>query len=378
MDTIAVFHPSNELYGADRIMVNALAALPDDTRKIVYLRADGPLQPYIKEHVQNVEVVIFPGLPIIYRSAFGFAGIFRLLRQLIKFYSFMRKEQRKHQFRSAYVNTLSCSFLLPILSILRIRNFVHVHEIIDSPKSIGWITTRLASLYSDQIVCVSKAVENGMLRYSRRVHQKIMVLHNGISPIMTSSHHKNHRIHFYLFGRIMPKKGQWFLLESVAQIPREKLEYCLFTIKGGVLKGNEHLLKELVARIKELRLMPYVRIEEFDPSINEAMGKADVCLVPSLMKDPFPTTVLEAMSAGKPVIGTNHGGASEAIEDGITGRLVAPRDTVALSQAIEELIDQRELIALRGQRGKDRFQRLFTLERFKQDWTSFMLQKGFA
>lgn len=54
------------------------------------------------------------------------------------------------------------------------------------------------------------------------------------------------------------------------------------------------------------------------------MSNADVCLVPSLMKDSFSTTVLEAMSASKAVMTINHVGVKEAVLDKETGFWVNP------------------------------------------------------
>ena len=45
------------------------------------------------------------------------------------------------------------------------------------------------------------------------------------------------------------------------------------------------------------------------------------------MKDPFPTTVLEAMSAGKAVIASDTGGAKEAIDDNETGFLITANES---------------------------------------------------
>ena len=48
----------------------------------------------------------------------------------------------------------------------------------------------------------------------------------------------------------------------------------------------------------------------------------------------MPLTVLEAMSAGKPVVGTRVVGIQEVITDGQTGLLAAPNDPPALAQAL--------------------------------------------
>lgn len=61
-------------------------------------------------------------------------------------------------------------------------------------------------------------------------------------------------------------------------------------------------------------------------------------LVPSIWFDPCPTTTIEAMAVGRPVIGTRIGGIPDQIADGETGLLVPPGDVAALRQAMERLI----------------------------------------
>jgi glycosyltransferase involved in cell wall biosynthesis len=82
---------------------------------------------------------------------------------------------------------------------------------------------------------------------------------------------------------------------------------------------------------------------------------------PSLWPEPFGSVVHEGMSRGKPVIGTDHGGHSDMIVDGESGRLVPPGDVYALTQAMRELIDDPALRDRLGHAARDRAQ-LFSSE----------------
>lgn len=376
--TVAVFHPSSELYGADRIMVNALNALPPAVHKKVYLKFEGPLVSYIKENVENVDVQVNPDLPIIYRKIFTVSGVFNLLVQWIRFAAFLKKENHRFKFSSAYLNTLSTSLILPLVKWNSIKSFVHVHEIIDNPKLIGWVTGFMCRYFSNQVVCVSAAVRAGMARYIPSLGEQALILHNGIDEIHTAPITKKGPLKFYLFGRLMPKKGQWYLLDSLSLIPKQLLARCQFVLMGGVLKGHEHLKVELEEKIQNLGLSQFVELREFAPDISEAMSDAHICLVPSLMKDPFPTTVLEAMSAGKPVVATNHGGAKEAITDGENGLLVGPNQPQKLAQLIKTLIQDNGLRERLGENAKDHFKSNFTRQHFNQNWMRFNSVNGFV
>ena len=66
-------------------------------------------------------------------------------------------------------------------------------------------------------------------------------------------------------------------------------------------------------------------------------------VVPSLWPDPLPGVVREAMTRGRPVIGSAIGGNLDMIEDGRTGLLVPPGDVPALAAAMDRLLSDPDL-----------------------------------
>ena len=376
--SVAIFHPSSELYGADRILVNAINAIPIKTQKVVYLKFKGPLVTYIKENTTNTKVQVISFMPIIYRSIFNPKGIFTFMIELIRFALFLREQNKQQKFSSAYVNTLSTSFILIFLKALKISSYLHVHEIIDSPKPIGWLLTQLANLFAKKVVCVSTAVERGLMKYSTTIKERTVIIHNGIDQIIVQPKKTSEQINFYLFGRIMEKKGQWYLLDALKIIPIEQLEKAHFTLMGSAVPGKEDSLKILQKEIRMAGLENVVTIKNFALNITEAMEDADVCLVPSMMRDPFPTTVLEAMSAGKPVIATNNGGAKEAIADSNGGLLVDPGKPTQLAASILKFIHERTLIPTMGKLAQKQYLSAFTKTHFNRNWKSFLSKNDFA
>jgi len=379
MKTIAVIHPSAELYGADRIMVYALQSLPATIHKVVYLRERGTLADFICAHVASVEIKIFPQLPIIYRSLFTPSGLIKYIANKIAFRRFFAQENTQYNFQSVYVNTLACSLMLPLFSRLNIRSFIHVHEIIEHPRFVAKQTARISAKYADQVVCVSKAVQDNLVQLEPTIKANSLVIHNGIQSISDATNHPFAETPktFFLFGRLMHKKGQWYLIEALKLLPKELLIGKQFILVGDALRGNEALKVDLELKIKEAGLSKCVYLHGFVPSIKELLLSADVCLVPSLMKDPFPTTVLEAMSAGKPVIATNHGGASEAIENGVSGYLISPNDPAEFASKIRSLIESPINCMAFGKAAQINFKRRFTIEIFNENWLTFNLQHQF-
>ena len=71
--------------------------------------------------------------------------------------------------------------------------------------------------------------------------------------------------------------------------------------------------------------------------IPEILACCDIAVLPSRAEG-LPNAVLEYMAAGLPVIVSRVGGNAELVEDGVTGLLVPPEDSAALSAALLKLL----------------------------------------
>jgi glycosyltransferase involved in cell wall biosynthesis len=89
---------------------------------------------------------------------------------------------------------------------------------------------------------------------------------------------------------------------------------------------------------------------------------ADVVAVPSVIPDALSRVVLEAMAAGRPVVGTAVGGTPELIADRETGLLVPRHDPAALAEAIGQLLDDPALAARMGAAARKRVETRFSPE----------------
>jgi len=86
---------------------------------------------------------------------------------------------------------------------------------------------------------------------------------------------------------------------------------------------------------------------------------ADVVVLPSVWKEPFPRVLLEAMTAGRAVVATRAGGIPELVADDVTGLLVPPRDPAALAAALLRVLGDEALRKRLGCAGRERALRLF-------------------
>ena len=83
----------------------------------------------------------------------------------------------------------------------------------------------------------------------------------------------------------------------------------------------------------------------FTGEISDALDlirKSDLFVLPSVSSEGLPITLVEAMALGRPVVTTRAAGIPEIAEDGVTARVVAPRDAEALSSAIVSVLKDRQ------------------------------------
>jgi glycosyltransferase involved in cell wall biosynthesis len=85
-----------------------------------------------------------------------------------------------------------------------------------------------------------------------------------------------------------------------------------------------------------------------------AFRRSTLAVLPSTWPDPCPTTVLEAMASGRPVVTTSTGGMVDMVEDGVSGLLVAPGDSTALAAALHRLLADPPLRERLGVGGRER------------------------
>jgi len=138
-------------------------------------------------------------------------------------------------------------------------------------------------------------------------------------------------------GHLIPRKGFQYLIPAVSRILRQ-FESCSL-----VIVGEGHLRDELEALGHKLlgdRLKLVGAVDE--PSLPSFYAMADVFVLPSLSEGHC-VSILEAMSAAKPIVASAIPANAESVVHGKNGFLVDPRDTSSLANVILRLLRNDEL-----------------------------------
>lgn len=196
---------------------------------------------------------------------------------------------------------------------------------------------------SKAVVCVGKDLENRLKKLTE-YSEKIYHIPNGIhEEFFFIDLPKPAPITNILFaGSLIPRKGVDILLKAVEKLRNSRLH--LF------LAGQGPLEQELKSLAKELKIDHLLTFEGQIPPgrpMAEMMARAHFLVLPS-HHEGRPNVVLEAMAAGRPVIGSNIEGMRELVKQSTTGYLFEDGDVDSLSSAIRKLIENPENLVKMG------------------------------
>lgn len=208
-----------------------------------------------------------------------------------------------------------------------------------------------------QLACVSQYTAQVAARALPGV--KTRVIPNGVNAgkflALPDRRTEPHLPMVLAVGAVKPRKGTLQLVRAMA-IVRETLPDAQCWIMG---RANSTYADQVRAEIERLGLKDNVLLKGFvtEAELLDAYSRADVFCVPSINEGPrfegFGLVYLEASAAGLPVIGTTDTGATDAIDDGVTGLLVPQaRLATALAPALVSLLTDGALRQRMGAAGR--------------------------
>src|SRR5436309_9700581 len=164
-------------------------------------------------------------------------------------------------------------------------------------------------------------------------------------------------------GRFVAFKGFEHLIAACAELASRGVDFTCDIIGDGPLHDA------LQAKIDVLNLSSRINLlgSLSQRAVLEALQAADIFALASVTdaegaSDVFPTVILEAMASARPVVSTRLAGIPELVVDRETGVLVSPGDPTALTEALAQLVCDRELRLRYGRAGRTRIEQHFRVE----------------
>jgi len=125
-------------------------------------------------------------------------------------------------------------------------------------------------------------------------------------------------------------KGHAYLLEAVAALERKDTQLAIV--------GDGPQREALHAKVRELGLEPRTHFAGNREDVVPWLQAFDVFCLPSYANEGVPQALMQAMACALPVVTTYVGSITELVEDGRTGLVVPPKDSLALRGALEALL----------------------------------------
>ncbi len=360
-----------------------LRALKADGFEVHAMCADGPLvagfeAEGFKVHRINVTREISP------------AADLKLLRQLLEI-------MRREKYTIVHTHTPKIELLGQLAAWLArapVRLYTN-HGLIflgqtGFKKSLFKTIARVAGLFSDRVL--SQSAEDVSVAVEQRIYRrgKVGFLGNGIDLArldagrFTLQHAlakkrelgipEDHKV-VGMVGRYVWEKGYREFFEAAQKICRER-ERVSFVTVGVPLESERDPVDFSI--LTDLGIEERVFVLKSRDDMPELYALMDVVALPSY-REGFPRSLMEASAMSKPTVASDVSGCRQAVVNGRNGYLVPPRDSRALSEKIELLLDDAELAHRLGAEGRTLAEESFdvskVIERLRACYDELLAQK---
>jgi glycosyltransferase involved in cell wall biosynthesis len=263
---------------------------------------------------------------------------------------------REHRSRIVHASGIKATLVArAVVRMVGAGTIVHVHDLV-YPSTLLSGLHRILSRPTDLGICVSQAVREVAVNGYHLHQDRLRVVHNGVRladvrsvaadtrfRIREALNIPRHSNVIAMIARMYPVKGHRSMLQMLPFI----IERCPDVVL--VLAGDGPERPACEAMTGALALHKHVRFLGHRDDVPELLAASDLFVMPS-QTEGLGLAAIEALAAGRPVVGFAVGGLREVVSDGEDGRLVKLGDQKAFVDAVVCLLKDRELLQACGDR----------------------------
>lgn len=226
-----------------------------------------------------------------------------------------------------------------LCGLLNIRYFANVQGLgtaFERPK-LALLVTFLYRVAFRRVSAVFFENENNAIEFKNRniisaEKEKVM---NGaginLNRYPFNAYPQNDKTHFLYLGRIMKEKGMDELFAAISNLYLNRKDFVL-----DIVGFYEDDYRDTINKLVKKGIVVY---HGFQENTLPYYVQADCVVLPSYHEG-MSNVLLEGSAVGRPLITTNIPGCREAVDDGINGILVKPKDMNSLRDAMEEFLNK--------------------------------------
>ncbi|TPG72263.1 glycosyltransferase family 4 protein [Hymenobacter nivis] len=346
------------LTGAPILLLNIIRCLRGELREdfIVVLGKDGPLRPQFEE---LAHVVVAPSL----LASGRFANNLRRLRLLNSYNNRRRKNALSFEnVKVIFSNTIVNGKLVEeILSFNKARVITYVHELAYTIQTFNSAEINKALQQTSLFLAGSNAVLQNLLSLGvandlvhvvpssipvAAITEKLAI--TDVDSIRASLCLQPHEQLIVAVGTADWRKGNDLFIQMAARLVQmqPQLHFAWVGVSAGTL---EHL--RMRYEIEHYHLDGRVHLVAVTPDYLNYIAAAELFVLTS-REDPFPLVVLEAAAAGKPIVCFADSGGTPGFVGVKNGTVVPYGDVIALSDAIEALLQDSSMRYRKGEHAR--------------------------
>ena len=287
---------------------------------------------------------------------------FKLVYQLI----FHRPDMVYYNFAVNGVAFYRDVFYTAIIKLFRVKRTYHLRTQGVNNQCAKSIILKFLFRFAfknTKLICLSNYLARDVESVYR---EKPLIIENGINLEVSDEEikakKKSDTVRFVYLSNLTKSKGIIELIEALILLKQENLNFSLKIIGPEYdISANEirNIVKEKGLSNKVEIKGPVYGKEKF-----EIFLSSDIFVFPTWF-EAFPAVVLEAMQCELPVISTREGAIPEIINDGKTGFIVDPKNSIQLAEKMKVLLLDKDLRLSMGIAGRKKFLKQYTSDLFE-------------
>lgn len=217
---------------------------------------------------------------------------------------------------------------------------------------------------TDQLICCSDYIRQGVIKHFGVSESEATAIYNGVAvetvAQRASAVARN------------PEQEQPFTIGMVARLEGHKDQPTLIRAARLLKERGYHFQVQLIGEgsrrseyenlIREEKVENCVSLLGMRRDIPELLGQTDVFVFSAKPDEGFGIALVEAMSAGVPIVATDVGACREVLEQGKLGTLIPPQSPEAMAQAIEmRLVEDPQILASQANKAREKAFKEFTI-----------------
>lgn len=224
--------------------------------------------------------------------------------------------------------------------------------------------------WTDYQICVCEWVRARLVNQRSFDADRMCAIHNGVDTQLYAPDpearasardefgYTGDHIVCGIAARLVEDKGHRYLIDAVAAIAPKCDTLRLLILGEGPLRST------LEKQVREAGIDSITTFAGFRTDMPRCANAIDIGVQPSIDCDTSSFSLKEIMSAGKPVIASDHGGLPEIIEEGIDGYIVPAGTVEPLSERLVALVASEYLRSRMGEAGRKHVAADFSIETF--------------